>query len=98
MINVWGSWCTACREEAPSLSEAAEKYASKAVRFLGIDTLDNDASAIVRMPSARSRSFLKSENFDCSASSERSSISLFGMSVWDMFFLLSTEGRDHSRP
>jgi thiol-disulfide isomerase/thioredoxin len=45
VINVWGSWCTACREEAPSLSEAAKKYASKDVQFLGIDTLDNDASA-----------------------------------------------------
>jgi thiol-disulfide isomerase/thioredoxin len=45
VINVWGSWCTACREEAPSFSEAAKKYASKDVRFLGIDTLDNDASA-----------------------------------------------------
>lgn len=45
VINVWGSWCTACREEAPSFSEAAEKYASKGVRFVGIDTIDNDASA-----------------------------------------------------
>lgn len=45
VINVWGSWCTACREEAPSLSEAAKKYAAKDVQFLGVDTLDNDASA-----------------------------------------------------
>lgn len=45
VINVWGSWCTACREEAPSFSEAAKKYASKDVQFLGIDTIDNDASA-----------------------------------------------------
>lgn len=45
VINVWGSWCTACREEAPSFSETAQKYAGKGVRFLGIDTLDNDAGA-----------------------------------------------------
>jgi thiol-disulfide isomerase/thioredoxin len=45
VINVWGSWCTACREEAPSFSEAAKKYASKDVQFLGIDVIDNDASA-----------------------------------------------------
>ncbi len=45
VINVWGSWCTACREEAPSFSEAAQKFASKGVQFLGIDTLDNDAGA-----------------------------------------------------
>jgi thiol-disulfide isomerase/thioredoxin len=46
VINVWGAWCTACREEAPSLSEVADKYAAKGVQFLGIDTLDNDANAL----------------------------------------------------
>lgn len=45
VINVWGSWCTACREEAPSLAETAQKYAGKGVQFIGIDTLDNDAGA-----------------------------------------------------
>ena len=45
VINVWGSWCTVCREEAPSFSEAAKKFASKDVQFLGIDILDNNASA-----------------------------------------------------
>lgn len=45
VINVWGSWCTACRVEAPSFSEAAKKFASKDVQFLGIDDIDNDASA-----------------------------------------------------
>lgn len=46
VINVWGAWCTACREEAPSISEAAKKYAAKGVQFVGIDTLDNDANAL----------------------------------------------------
>jgi len=45
VINVWGSWCTACREEAAALSETAQKYTPKGVQFLGIDTLDNDAGA-----------------------------------------------------
>ncbi|HEX4789642.1 MAG TPA: TlpA disulfide reductase family protein [Actinospica sp.] len=45
VINVWGAWCTACREEAASFSEAAKKYAAKGVQFVGIDTLDNDANA-----------------------------------------------------
>jgi thiol-disulfide isomerase/thioredoxin len=45
VINVWGSWCTACREEAPSFSEVSKKYAAKGVQFIGIDTLDNDAGA-----------------------------------------------------
>ena len=45
VINVWGSWCPPCREEASSFSEAAKKFASKDVQFLGINILDNDASA-----------------------------------------------------
>ena len=45
VVNVWGSWCVVCREEAPSFSETAKKYASKDVQFLGVDILDNDASA-----------------------------------------------------
>jgi thiol-disulfide isomerase/thioredoxin len=40
VINVWGSWCTACREEAAAFSEASKKYEAKGVQFLGIDTLD----------------------------------------------------------
>jgi thiol-disulfide isomerase/thioredoxin len=45
VINVWGSWCTQCREEASSFAESAKSYASKNVQFVGIDTLDNDSSA-----------------------------------------------------
>ena len=45
VINVWGSWCTACREEAASFAETAQKYSAQGVQFLGIDTLDNDAGA-----------------------------------------------------
>lgn len=40
VINVWGSWCTACREEAAAFSETYQKYKAKGVRFLGIDTMD----------------------------------------------------------
>jgi thiol-disulfide isomerase/thioredoxin len=42
VINVWGSWCTACREEAPALSETAQKYTPTGVQFLGIDTYDKE--------------------------------------------------------
>jgi len=45
VINVWGSWCTACREEAAAFAETSKKYAAKGVQFVGIDTLDNDAGA-----------------------------------------------------
>ena len=46
VINVWGSWCTPCREEAPDFAEAYTKYKSKGVEFIGINTRDNDAAAI----------------------------------------------------
>lgn len=45
VINIWGSWCPHCREEAPALAEASKDYASKGVLFLGIDAEDDDASA-----------------------------------------------------
>lgn len=38
-VDVWASWCTACREEAPAIARLARRY-SRAVRFVGIDTQD----------------------------------------------------------
>lgn len=39
VINVWGSWCPPCREEAPGLQKAAEETRGKA-QFLGINNRD----------------------------------------------------------
>jgi len=46
VVNVWGSWCTPCREEAPDFAEAYQKYGSKGVEFVGINTRDDNAAAI----------------------------------------------------
>jgi thiol-disulfide isomerase/thioredoxin len=46
VVNVWGSWCSPCREEAPDLAEAYQKYKSKGVEFVGINTRDNNAAAL----------------------------------------------------
>jgi thiol-disulfide isomerase/thioredoxin len=46
VVNVWGSWCTPCREEAPDFAEAYQKFASKGVEFVGINTRDDNAAAI----------------------------------------------------
>jgi thiol-disulfide isomerase/thioredoxin len=46
VVNVWGSWCTPCREEAPDFAKAYGKYASKGVEFVGIDTRDHNAAAL----------------------------------------------------
>jgi thiol-disulfide isomerase/thioredoxin len=46
VVNVWGSWCTPCREEAPDFAEAYQKYESKGVQFVGINTRDDNAAAL----------------------------------------------------
>lgn len=44
LVNIWGSWCGPCRDEAPLLASAHERYGDR-VRFLGVDILDQRASA-----------------------------------------------------
>jgi thiol-disulfide isomerase/thioredoxin len=45
VINVWGSWCSPCRQEAPILARVARETQSAGVRFVGIDVRDNVAAA-----------------------------------------------------
>ena len=47
VVNVWGSWCTPCRSEAPTLVDAATALDA---RFVGIDIRDHmdDALAFER--------------------------------------------------
>jgi broad specificity phosphatase PhoE len=43
VVNVWGSWCTPCRSEAPILVDAA---AGLDARFVGIDIRDHSDDAL----------------------------------------------------
>lgn len=45
VVNVWGSWCSPCRKEAPALKVVAGEYADKDVQFLGILVRDDVSSA-----------------------------------------------------
>ncbi|MET9817303.1 MULTISPECIES: TlpA disulfide reductase family protein [unclassified Streptomyces] len=40
VINVWGSWCSPCRAEAPNLQKVYDDTREKGVMFLGINTRD----------------------------------------------------------
>ncbi|MGN1194537.1 MAG: TlpA family protein disulfide reductase [Acutalibacteraceae bacterium] len=60
VVNVWGTFCTPCIEEMPSLGEVADEYKQKDVQFIGIvgdaynssleidDTTLEDAKSIVK--------------------------------------------------
>lgn len=46
VLNVWGSWCGPCREEAPGLQQVHESTRATGVTVLGIDVRDDrDAAA-----------------------------------------------------
>jgi cytochrome c biogenesis protein CcmG/thiol:disulfide interchange protein DsbE len=40
VLNLWASWCTPCRQEAPRLEQAWRKLGPRGVLFLGLDIQD----------------------------------------------------------
>lgn len=44
VLNVWGSWCGPCREEAKYFSKVSKAYADKGVQFVGINTRDTSTT------------------------------------------------------
>jgi cytochrome c biogenesis protein CcmG/thiol:disulfide interchange protein DsbE len=50
VFNLWASWCTPCREEAPLLERGWRRLGPKGVLFLGLDIQDvrGDGEGFIR--------------------------------------------------
>lgn len=46
VLNVWGSWCPPCRKEAPDFQAVWDDVSDDGVRFVGINTRDNETDAL----------------------------------------------------
>jgi thiol-disulfide isomerase/thioredoxin len=46
VVNYWSSTCAPCQAEAQAFESLSKQYASKGVRFVGIDERDNRAAAV----------------------------------------------------
>jgi thiol-disulfide isomerase/thioredoxin len=46
VLNFWGSWCSPCRGEGPTLAALDKRYGSQGVAFLGDDVADTPANAL----------------------------------------------------
>ncbi|HZX39605.1 MAG TPA: TlpA disulfide reductase family protein [Streptomyces sp.] len=42
VMNVWGSWCSPCRAEAPHFAKVSKETKAKGVEFVGINTRNAD--------------------------------------------------------
>ncbi|MFH9659113.1 TlpA family protein disulfide reductase [Streptomyces sp. NPDC017248] len=47
VINVWGSWCGPCRNEAQYFAKVSKQYEDKGVKFVGINTRDTSTTPAV---------------------------------------------------
>jgi cytochrome c biogenesis protein CcmG/thiol:disulfide interchange protein DsbE len=45
VVNFWASWCIPCRDEAPALQRAWEKYRDRGLVILGVDYVDTEPEA-----------------------------------------------------
>jgi cytochrome c biogenesis protein CcmG/thiol:disulfide interchange protein DsbE len=45
VVNFWASWCIPCRDEAPALQRAWDKYHDKGLVILGVDYVDTEPEA-----------------------------------------------------
>lgn len=57
VVNIWGSWCGPCRQEAASLERLWQTYRGQDVQFLGINTRDQDIANAQRFQQEQGLTF-----------------------------------------
>jgi thiol-disulfide isomerase/thioredoxin len=45
VLNFWGSWCSPCRSEGPTLAALSARYSRAGVSFIGVDVEDTPVNA-----------------------------------------------------
>ena len=89
VLNVWASWCNPCVEELPLLQAAADA-AGPGVRFVGIDTEDDRASAAALLDATG----VRFENYEDPDSAVRAAVGAVGLPVTLVF---DRSGREVAR-
>jgi cytochrome c biogenesis protein CcmG, thiol:disulfide interchange protein DsbE len=89
VLNFWASWCSPCKDEAPLLQEASERWGDR-VSFVGIDVKDFRADA---------RAFV--ERFGITYPNvydgKGSTIGRYGVTGYPETYFLDAEGRVRHR-